>query len=400
MWLNLSNRVRQSLSQPFLLLVLVTPCVDVLGDETQDPPPSPAPTESESDSSATSENSSFSKNNSPADSDARIVARTYEVQTARKSRSGRVYLFDTLRDRNPKVGKIILVKKELKPRMAFRVLRTYAEKKQFAAKRVKTYGEGLPLDIGESFTVIEKIAQVTKKHPITPQDREDLKEFDELASPTEGNAGTIPQQAQPDEDRKTEPPPSSPQGSIDQEAQEDRSFDPEEVSDDEELTQNLVIEEVIPIDNNRHWLTLGFGLLRNNKAYFTSAGGRYGISLFKMTFAKSARVQDSLALEGGVFLYRIAGLEVPTDGFSVMSIIGTLRYNLIFGETFGMFFYGGLVKNSVTSTSSTSSEQTLNKLAAPIPAAGGGMLFRVGPNWDIRFDAGLDIIGMGLMLRF
>src|SRR4051812_41810557 len=88
-----------------------------------------------------------------------LVIRKFNVILDRKSRSQRVYLFSQDLDKDPELsnrGKIILIKGASLPIMAFRVLRSYGAKNQFAAKALKHYRHGNPLS-GDTFLAIEKI---------------------------------------------------------------------------------------------------------------------------------------------------------------------------------------------------------------------------------------------------
>ena len=172
--------------------------------------------------------------------------------------------------------------------------------------------------------------------------------------------------------------------------------------DDENL--GLTIEEVYPLDVHSHWLTVQGALARNNApdgspSYASAAGLRYGLTLGKMMFLRKAHVQDSFAVEGGLLFYKMLNYEVEGNAYSVLAAVGTARYTIAFGETLGIFFYGGLLQNRVTGdVGGTDEHRTL--LSSVVPAAGAGILFRVGPSWDARVDVGLDMFAAGLVLRF
>lgn len=175
-------------------------------------------------------------------------------------------------------------------------------------------------------------------------------------------------------------------------------------SSDEALSR-IVIEEVEPLDLNSSWLSAQFAYLRNLKsddlpAYYSALGLRYGLNLFSRALFRSETVQDSLTLEGGAFLYKILNYEgVSNDAYTVAPLIATGRYNVMIGESFGIFAYFGAVKNFVLSNFQ-GSDDAIARLSGVLPAWGGGLLFRIGPNWNLRVDAGIDMIGGGLVLRF
>jgi hypothetical protein len=166
----------------------------------------------------------------------------------------------------------------------------------------------------------------------------------------------------------------------------------------------MTVDEVNSLDPNLQWLTASFGFFRNygadgQSAYFTGGGLRYAVTLGKSLFLRRAHAQDSLALEAGAFYYKILNFQGNNDSYAVVPLIGTLRYNILFGENFGIFFYGGIMQNNVTSVVG-GNEDAKAVLSSVFPAAGAGILFRVGPSWDARVDLGIESIGLGLVLRF
>jgi hypothetical protein len=175
----------------------------------------------------------------------------------------------------------------------------------------------------------------------------------------------------------------------------------EEEADD---LNDITVDEVHPIEVNSHSMSAQFGFFRNNassggSAYFAGAGLRYALTIGKMILLRRAQVQDSLAIELGAFLYKAIHFDVANDAYTILPLVGTLRYNVLLSENFGVFLYGGMVKSQVTS-SAQATDSALGALSQAMPAAGGGLIFRVGPNWDARVDLGIDMIGGGLMLRF
>lgn len=94
-----------------------------------------------------------------------IRIRTFGVETLRPSLSGRMYIFYvSKRTPVPILNKIIVIKREerleLKNVMAFRVVKTYPDLRQFVAKKIRSY---LPpterLEAGSKYTAIEKIGE-------------------------------------------------------------------------------------------------------------------------------------------------------------------------------------------------------------------------------------------------
>jgi hypothetical protein len=344
-----------------------------------------------------------------------ITAREFDVTVTRRSSSNRVYLLEDIENVTPKVGRIILLRKGLDPVMAFRVLRHYPDTKQLAATRVRRYANFRILDSGEQFSAIEKLGDLANTAP-SAEDMTDLNELEgaeggsgfnasttdhDLTAPTAPIAlsGPPPEVLpyDPELDVGNAPPPS---GAIDSE----NSREHPEFGDDEEDAMDLVVDEVTSLDPNSHWFSGGLGLFRADTGpggigYFAGGGVRYGLTLGKMLILRRPLVQDSLVAEGGLFFYKILNFSPTNDAYNVLPLIATVRYNIHFGEGLAIFFYGGVMRNNVTSTVSAD-EDVKAALASPLPAGGGGMLFRVGPNWDARIDLGIDAIGLSLMLRF
>lgn len=370
---------------------------------TPESTPAPAPTSTPGSSDpgpGTSPTPSAPEANEPLPD---IEARDFAVKISKRSTSTNTYLFDDVSDTRTHPGKILLLRREAEPIMAFRVVKVYPDKKQFAAKRVRRYGSYHVLDPGDSYMALEKVGDVAMPPP-TAQDKADLKEL-ETGAPAAG-APTPPTAPGPevrpfdaDLDAGNSPPPS---GGVDTENAKSNPHDDND--DDPEDRFGVTIDEVTPLDPNHQWLTASFGYFNNAGSLFAGGGLRYGLSLGKMIFLRRAHVQDSIVVEGGAFFYKIINFQSEGDSYSVLPLVGTVRYNILFGENFGIFFYGGVVQNIVTQASgganSTNTPQVAAALQSVLPAAGGGLLFRVGPNWDARVDLGYDMIGLGLVLRF
>lgn len=181
-----------------------------------------------------------------------------------------------------------------------------------------------------------------------------------------------------------------------------------QISDDDDTVDDSLfgqsVDEVYPMDIFNHWLSGEIGIFRNNAAsggssYFGGAGFRYAVTLGRMLFLRRLRAQDSLALEGGAFYYKVLSYSNPNDAYTVVPLVGTLRYSMLVSESVGVFLYGGIVKNLITSAASPT-DDSLEKLGTLLPAAGGGLLFRIGPSWEARVDLGIDMMGGGLIIRF
>jgi hypothetical protein len=265
---------------------------------------------------------------------------------------------------------------------------------------VRRYGSYRILDPGDSYLAIEKVGDVVLPPP-TAQDKADLKELEgkapdappgDAAPPPTAPAPAV-QAYDPDLDAGTSPPPS---GAVDSDSAKDNPHDDD---DDDDSRFGATIEEVSPLDPHSQWLTLEFGYFNNDNNYFAGGGLRYGLSLGKMIFLRRAHLQDSLAIEAGAFLYKVINFKTQGDAYTIASLIGTARYNILFSENFGIFFYGGVMQNFVTDVVG-GDPTTQAQLQSYLPAAGAGLMFRVGPSWEARVDLGYEMLGLGLILRF
>lgn len=313
-----------------------------------------------------------------------ISAKTYDVKTLRRSQSHRVYLLEKIvgaeSPEMPAEGRILLLRRNGEPVMAFRILKQYPEKGHFAAKSVRQYGSIEFLENEETFRAIEKISDLAPPPP-TEEDKKDLKELENMAPP-------------PSEDVQGEPT-----SETDQPAPP-----PEELSSEEDQWLSLTADEVFPIDKNRYAIAAEFGYFRNlntegTSIYFPGGGFRYSFGFGKTLFFSQATPQDGLTFDAGAFFYKILNLGPQPDAYSVAVLTGTMTYKILLSEFYGFFFYGGLEKNIVVS-SAEGDEDIILALSSVLPAVGGGLVFQVGPNWEARAIFGMDMIGGGIVLRF
>lgn len=336
-----------------------------------------------------------------------IEAATYKVEVNKRSKSSRVYLFDpketSQNPKLPKTGKILLLTSEKQNVMAFRIIKQYPARNQFAGSKVRTYGQGENLEPGDRYTAIEKIADLSFPE-YSAHDRE-LDQFDLKELELEMEPIPVPSY-DPDLDAGTSPPPGDDPNVVNRSHKRQKIVeeDLEDIEVKDEDVDPLTPDEVKRFDNDWQWVTAQIAYLANVKpsgetSYYTGGGIRYGVTFAKYLFAKKPKIQDSLTAELGLFYYTVLGYETDTDSFRVLPLIATLRYNLLTSESFGFYFYGGFVKNSVLSASSAS-DYARSRLSSFGPAAGAGLLFRLGPKWFVRADLGIDCLGAGLLLRF
>jgi hypothetical protein len=364
-----------------------------------------------------------------------IEAKTFDVRTNRRSKSLRVYLFDRIPADDagadaaaapsapaktsgqnqdavldkagplpmPKVGKIILLTLNHESMMAFRVLKKYPDRNEFAASRVRMYGDRTLLDLGMKFSAIEKIADIAIPTYTTRDKQLDKQDLADIESQMK-----IVRVKKYDEelDRGTSPPPGDNPNALDRKvpSEESPDVDPDDVDEDD--IEAITPDQIKNFDPDRQWLSLELAYMANTSitggsVYYTGLGLRYGLTVSKNIFTHSNSAQDSLALEGGLFYYNILGYlsSTSTDSYTIVPFVGTVRYNLMFSEGFGMFAYGGLLKNNVMSQSG-GTQASISQLSSFGFSLGLGTLVRLGPKWFIRGDLGFDMIGVGLTLRF
>ena len=94
-----------------------------------------------------------------------IAVHEFEVKPTRISKSGRVYQFTADANQLPKDASLILVQKDEKPVMAFRVLKTTANPPFIFAKKVKVY-DSAKLTLEETYSAIEKTDEKNIEKPL------------------------------------------------------------------------------------------------------------------------------------------------------------------------------------------------------------------------------------------
>jgi len=367
-----------------------------------------------------------------------IDARTFDVTVQRRSRSGRVYLFETPSQEPLHVGKLILLRQSDLPVMAFRVLKDYPEKNQFAAKWMRRYRNIPQIEPKQQYLAVEKLAD-RNAPPLTEQDRAELKEIESDSLPPPPDQGAPLEEAKPapnstppttsdGSDTTSGKTPGAASGAPSYDADLDATTTPPPKNnvestlgseltpaDEQELDdlKSITAEELVPLDRDKNGVTVGFGFFRNNASTADQSSGylggldiKYAHTLRQYLYFKRKNLQDSLMLEGGFGYYKLISYAAQNDSYTVVPFTVTLRYNLLFNENFGTFGYIGLNKNFVAASAAASSadsgavQEAARQLNSFNPAIGVGVLFRVGPSWYIRMDAGYDLIGVALLLRF
>ena len=195
-----------------------------------------------------------------------IEAKTFDVKVMRRSRSGNVYVFETSEEQPLHTGKILLLREGIQPVMAFRVLRDYSDKNQFAAKWVRRYRGIDQLNPSTSYLAIEKIAD-REAPPLTVQDRAELKEVEsEIPPPTEQT--TPAKKFDSELDATTSPPPKS----VAETSSPDLT--PADVQEIDEL-KDFSAEELVVLDRDKNWTDMGYSIFRQNGAGPQSYSGYF-----------------------------------------------------------------------------------------------------------------------------
>jgi hypothetical protein len=338
-----------------------------------------------------------------------IEAKTYDVSVSRKSTSNKVYLFNDVQAVNPPVGKLLLLRQNDAPAMAFRIIKSYPENSQFAAVKVRTYGANTELPTGQVYLAVEKLSDAAPP-PTTPEQQADITELESAPAAFTEESKFSEDEIQaydPELDAGSSPPPGGLASDSTEGSEEGEEIGAAtDIGSDEDIS----IEEIEEIDPYSNWLTFSLGLLSqtvpdlahpplSRSTYFTGAGLRYARTVARHPFFNTAKTQDSIALEAGVFYYRVVNLSGIGDAYTLLAPVGTLRYTIQLGESYSVFGYAGAFYHTVISYSGAS-DTALNTLRGASPALGVGMTFRIGPSWDLRFEAGIDIAALGLMIRY
>ncbi len=319
-----------------------------------------------------------------------ILARTYNLTPTRRSRSNKIYIFQTSLHKLPKVGDLLLFKDSGKSAMAFRVLKNYPDQEIVAAKRVKKYKGYRILELDKTYLAIQKESDLSKAG-LTEEDKDSLKELE----------GTLSGRFDDELDSGTTP---SPETQTDVVKDQDE-FDSDKASSNE--TNSVIAPpEVVTFEPDKHWLTLGVGFLRTsgaqtlyNTTYFSAGSIRYGYNVGRLLYFRGHRAQDSLTIEGGFYMYKTINFVVLGDAYTVLSTAGMVRYNVFFSESFGIFAYAGVMKPYILS-SSQAQDSAIQVLTNILPVFGAGFFFQLGPGWFTRADIGYESIALNLVLRF
>jgi hypothetical protein len=389
-----------------------------------------------------------------------ITAKNYTAQIDKRSTSGRVYLLSIPSPAGqelPDVGHLVLLRTDGAPIMAFRVLKQYNAKNQFAAKWLRRYGDTKQLEPSSQYEALEKVSDKDTP-PLTSDDKKDLRELEAPppppggetpnaaisaeASPTAGqasgepstdtaaSAAVAPETPNPvpsagADNGELPPPAAATSGGDDglpKPVPATKAYDPDldsgtspppkgavETSetpggggllDKGDDISSVMVEEMTQIDKQNNAIALGAGAYRNSStAYNAAANIRYSRTLKHLIHYKSKNLQDNLALDGSLGFFKYLGTSGQGDTYTVVPVTITLRYTILPNEDFGAFVFAGF-EQSVVAQSVNAVSTTESTFQSFFPEIGIGALFRIGPSWYMRADLGYDYIGVSIALRF
>lgn len=340
-----------------------------------------------------------------------IRAKAYPLLSSRSSNSGRIYLFDDVDSTRPAPGKILLLRQDKSFVAGLRVLRTYLDRKQVAARVVKTYPEFPEIPIGTTFSTAEKVGSLNlpkltaeEKRKEDLMDKQDLKEIESTF-----DAPINPKQTLTEKEDRLSPDPTIPDfdpeldAGTQQKPPSDFEAEDEEGVDPSQLENPLEIHEIEPLDDSKNMFSVSFGIIRSRTtgggiAPFRTGALRYSRQVLSDIFQNSPTLQDDLSLEGSIFIYQVLN---PTAGSAVtaMPVGATLRYTLNVRNDYGIFVYGGGTYSQAISSVKVSATG-INQIRGPVAAFGVGVFVNVGPSWFARMDLGYDTLSVGLSLKF
>ena len=332
-----------------------------------------------------------------------IDAQRFDAKAIEKSKSGRIYLFESNRVL-PKTGSLILVYNHDKPAMAFRVLKNDPLKRQFVGKRVRRYDETSELTLSESYSAIEKLADVLPPPPsVAPTDTAangDLDEGSPKTAATAKAASALTPEATPEL-----PPPAAEDSELDSSsAAALNKIDESDTSADEEEQGSLEVEETTRINPYNNIFSISAGYFGNSANFSFSPILETGMSvsyyhtIIHDLFISKKSPQDALGLEFGAIYYRVVNRDGGNDIYTMLPFYATLLYQLHLSPTFSFNLYGGLQYDYMLTA--VNPGPSLPVFQGPQPDIGIGFFYGFGPQWLLRADIGWDRITAGLCIKW
>jgi hypothetical protein len=178
-----------------------------------------------------------------------------------------------------------------------------------------------------------------------------------------------------------------------------------------------MVRETSVFDPDNNALGGEFAYLRNVRGFYFSAGGfRYGHT-FSRSIPMGGAVQTSWSFDAGVYLYRVSNYgalaldenSTAEDSFALMPLAANVRYNIMYSGDLGVFAYAGLMYTFIVGSflgspddadAANLFDQSATELGTLGIMGGVGVIYRFGPRWNLRADAGWDRIAVSVMLRF
>lgn len=352
-----------------------------------------------------------------------IEAEDFKVRAVRKSRSGRVFLFEDPTENRPHPGKVLLIKSDKEEIVAVRVLKNYPAR--FAARVVLKFKEpALNTDYRALKKLGDKIIAMIKERERQGKDLNETQTDEELAKEVapddnELDRGIPLPQPKATGKKRTKPvsqPRANNQGPAPLFSKEGLELTSEsiEVAEEDEPFADLDVNEETVLEPKNHALSLEYGSFKSvdkvgDPASYSGVGARYSYNAFRNVIFKKKHLQDMITAEAGLFYYTITGFVRADDRVSVFPLALTARYNLLLGETFSFFGYLGLAHNFASSGSAEAGlnetqlvefNNGMNFLQSTKAAVGVGAMMKIGPSWAIRVEYGTDIFGIGAVLKF
>lgn len=336
-----------------------------------------------------------------------IDAQRFDAKAIEKSKSGRIYLFES-KVVLPKTGSLILVYNHDKPAMAFRVLKNDSLKRQFVGKRVRRYDETSELTLGDSFSAIEKLADVLPPPPsVAPTDTAANEDLDEgapkpLATPAPTPVATPAPTPEPTPEM---PPPAAEDAELDSSSVAAlNKIDESDTSTDEEEMGPLEVEESTRINPFNNIFSVGAGYFGNSANFSFSPILETGMSvsyyhtILHDVFISKKSPQDAIGLEFGAIYYRVVNRDGGNDIYTMLPFYATLLYQLHLSPTFSFNLYGGLQYDYMVSA--VNPGPSLPVLQGPQADIGIGFFYGFGPQWLLRADIGWDRITAGICIKW
>lgn len=336
-----------------------------------------------------------------------IDAHRFDVKPIQKSTSGKIYLFESTQV-IPKTGNLILIYEHDKPAMAFRVLKNDPNKKQFVGKRVRRYDVTSELITNQSYSSIEKLADVLPPPPAEPvpaQEPLEEQKPESVAPPTP--APSVVVEPSPTAEPTPIPAPAVTPESQDSEldASSAAALDKiEESNEEDDEIEPIEVEESSRLDPFNNFLSVSAGYFGNSSGFSGNSALNNGFSLsyaralFHDVFFLKKIPQDSLALELGVIYYQIINQDGGNDLYTLLPFFGNLLYQLHLSSTFSVNAYTGLQYNYMSGANNPG--KSAESLQGVQLNFGLGFFYTIGPQWALRVDLGWDRITGGLCIKW